>query len=66
LTERERIQAMQMLPIEKRLEGISTEQRLAGISAEALMTYMLEAEHLEGLDTEEAKKLLALLHKKYA
>jgi len=75
LTERERIQAMQMLPIEKRLEGIPTEQlleripteqRLEGISVEELMTHILEAEHLEGLDTEEAKKLLALLHKKYS
>jgi len=42
LTERERIQAMQMLPVEKRLEGIPAEQRLAGLSAEEVKKLLAE------------------------
>jgi len=75
LTERERIQAMQMLPVEKRLEGISTEQlmarvptqkRLEGIPPKERLEGIPPEERLEGLSVEEIQKLLAELSKKYS
>jgi len=53
LTERERIQAMQMLPMEKRLEGIPTEKRLEGISIKQRLEGISTKQRLEGVSTEQ-------------
>jgi len=74
-TEQECIQVMNMLPVEKRLEGIpakqllekvSTEQRLEGVSAEQLIARVPVEKRLADLSAEEVKKLLAELNKKYS
>jgi len=53
LTEWEIMRAMQTLPVEKRLEGISEEKRLHGIPTEKRLEGIPTEKRLEGISTEE-------------